>query len=228
MKVDTWMPIYWGDYAKDTGHLGAVHHGAYLMLIKHYWTQGGPLPADDDQLFRIACVDSIAHWRKIKPVVLAFFEEREGRLHHDRIEKELANAEGNAERRAESARRAAEARWERERARGNAPRNARGMPVAMPGECPPPSSSDESQGNTNTDAGRASAGPKGAPLAPLPDIAKWTPRLAGYRPWEGKAVWQPFWGPRPDSMQKPTMIPPGMHRTWLDEYEAAKRRGKAA
>jgi hypothetical protein len=21
-KVDTWMPIYWGDYAKDTGHLG--------------------------------------------------------------------------------------------------------------------------------------------------------------------------------------------------------------
>jgi uncharacterized protein YdaU (DUF1376 family) len=88
MKVDTWMPIYWGDYAKDTGHLGAVHHGAYLMLIKHYWTHAGPLPADDNQLWRIACTDSLAHWRKIRAVVLAFFEEREGRLHHGRIDAE--------------------------------------------------------------------------------------------------------------------------------------------
>lgn len=74
----------------------------------------------------------------------------------------------------------------------------------------------------------ASAGPKGPPRAPLPDTAKWAERLAGYRPWEGKSTWPPFWGPRPDSLQKPSMIPPGMHRTWLDDYEAAKRRGEAA
>lgn len=144
-KVDAWMPIYWGDYAKDTGHLSAAHHGAYLMLIKHYWTQGAPLPTDDAQLWRIACADSMTHWRKIKDVVLAFFEERDGRLHHKRIEEELEKAEGNADRRAESARKAAEARWEQERARGNAPRNAGRnaprMPDAMRGECAPPSPS---------------------------------------------------------------------------------------
>lgn len=227
MKVDTWMPIYWGDYAKDTGHLGAVHHGAYLMLIKHYWTQGEPLPADDDQLFRIACVDSIAHWRKIKPVVLAFFEEREGRLHHDRIEKELANAEGNAERRAESARRAAEARWEQERARGNAPRNARGMPKAMRGECPPPSSSDESHGDIQTDAVGAAASPDGPPrprLQQLPDSALWAGRLAEYEPWNGKYRWP--WGPPPDAVgrRNPSLSDEQIRAWKARRDEAAKQK----
>jgi uncharacterized protein YdaU (DUF1376 family) len=119
------------------------------MLIKHYWTTAEPLPADDTQLWRIACADSLAHWRKIKSVVLAFFEERDGRLHHERINKEMAKAGGNADRREEMARRAAEARWSKERATGNATGNAPGMPDAMRGECSLPSSSDNPQGNTN-------------------------------------------------------------------------------
>lgn len=84
------------------------------------------------------------------------------------------------------------------------------------------------QQESPVDAASASASPGGPPRPPLPDTGKWIERLAGYRPWEGKSLWQPFWGPRPDSMQKPSMIPPGMHRTWLAEYEAAKRRGEAA
>ena len=124
-RSDTWMPIYWGDYAKDTGHLGAAQHGAYLLLMKHYWVTGQPLPDDDAQLWRIACADSLAHWRKLKPVVLAFFERRDGRLHHSRIEKELVAADRNAERRAELARRAATARW-------TGRSTGEGMPEAMP------------------------------------------------------------------------------------------------
>jgi uncharacterized protein YdaU (DUF1376 family) len=211
------MPIYWGDYAKDTGHLGAVHHGAYLMLIKHYWVTAKPLPADDKQLWRIACMNSLAAWLKIKAVILAFFDEREGLLHHARIEDELAKAEGNAERRTEMARRAAEARWKKD-----AP--------SMPGACPPPSSppSDNPHGEISTAAARASASPDGPPRTPLPDSAKWAERLAGYRPWEGKRVWQPFWGPRPDSGQQPSLIPAEMRKAWLLEYEAAKKRGEAA
>ncbi|CAB4167516.1 Protein of unknown function DUF1376 [uncultured Caudovirales phage] len=136
-RPDTWMPIYWGDYAKDTGHLGAVHHGAYMMLIKHYWVTGEPLVNDDAQLWRIACADSLAHWKKLKPIVLAFFQLRDGRLHHGRIEQELENAGRNANRRADTARRAAEARWGKRGggdggssngdAGGNAPSNAPGM-----------------------------------------------------------------------------------------------------
>lgn len=216
MKVDTWMPIYWGDYAKDTGHLGAVHHGAYLMLLKHYWVTATPLPCDDAQLWRIACTDSLAHWRKIKAVVLAFFEEREGRLHHGRVEDELAKAEGNAERRSETARRAAEARWK------VAPRIAPSMPGAMPGECslPSPSPSDNSHGKTITAAARA-AGPDGPP-ARLPDSGKWAERLAGYEPWRGVRAWKAHWGPLPDQSGNPNpSIPAELLSAWRAKYRAA-------
>jgi uncharacterized protein YdaU (DUF1376 family) len=145
-RPDTWMPIYWGDYAKDTGHLSAAHHGAYLMLIKHYWVTGKALPIDDAQLWRIACADSLAHWRKLKPVVLSFFEQRDGALHHGRVEKELLAAGEHAERRAEMARRASRARWGGNSG-GKPPSsplsNAPRMPDAMPGQSPPPSPSPD-------------------------------------------------------------------------------------
>tara|TARA_R110000822_G_C15120646_1_gene473952 strand:+ start:22 stop:738 length:717 start_codon:yes stop_codon:yes gene_type:complete len=229
-KVDTWMPIYWGDYAKDTGHLGAAHHGAYLMLIKHYWTHGGALPADDAQLWRIACADSPAHWRKIKGVVLAFFEERDGFLHHGRIDKEMANAEGNADRRAEMARRAAEARWNKPQsdAPGNAQGNAPRMRRAMRGECPPPSPSpsDNPHGETIVDAASASASPDGPPRPRLPDSAKWAKRLESYNPWlpmddPARGKWQPSWGLNPDSAGRNPHIPPDLLAAWRAKLATA-------
>lgn len=89
-------------------------------------------------------------------------------------------------------------------------------------------SRSSSQRFTPDSAPSASASPHGPPRSSLPDSAKWTERLAGYRPWEGKRVWQPFWGPPPDSLQTPTFIPPLMHRAWKTEYDAAKARGEAA
>jgi len=52
--VDTWMPFYVADYLRDTRHLSATEHGAYMLLIMQAWTQGGLLPLDPVRLARIA------------------------------------------------------------------------------------------------------------------------------------------------------------------------------
>jgi uncharacterized protein YdaU (DUF1376 family) len=46
-RPDTWIPMYWGDYLRDTMRLSATEHGAYMLLIAHYWTKGVPLGNDD-------------------------------------------------------------------------------------------------------------------------------------------------------------------------------------
>jgi uncharacterized protein YdaU (DUF1376 family) len=82
-----WMPLYIADYRADTAHLSAAEHGAYLLLIMHYWSTGG-LPDDDRPLARIACMSG-AEWRRARPTLASFFQDR---WTHKRINSELARA----------------------------------------------------------------------------------------------------------------------------------------
>jgi uncharacterized protein YdaU (DUF1376 family) len=82
-----WMPLYIADYRADTAHLSASEHGAYLLLIMHYWQTGG-LPDDDRQLARICCMTP-AQWKAARPIISTFFHDG---WRHKRIDAELSHA----------------------------------------------------------------------------------------------------------------------------------------
>src|SRR5579884_303263 len=93
------MSLHIGDYLKDTTHLDAPLHGAYLLLIMHYWAKGG-LPDDDAQLAMIARM-SLPAWRRSRPTIQAFFHDG---WRHKRVELEIAEARAKYERRVNAGR----------------------------------------------------------------------------------------------------------------------------
>lgn len=81
------MPIHIGDYQRDTGHLRASEHGAYLLLLFHYWSTGG-LPEDDPHLSSIARM-SPAEWKRARPTIERFFKPG---WKHPRVDYDLEKA----------------------------------------------------------------------------------------------------------------------------------------
>lgn len=106
------MPMFWGDYLADTGHLSTEEHGAYLLLLAAMWMSTEPeLPDDDRKLARIARSD-IRKWRqKLRPAVEDFFEIRDGNWHQKRLERERVYVKNLSEVRTEVGKRGARARW---------------------------------------------------------------------------------------------------------------------
>ena len=100
------MPMYWGDYWRDTNHLSDAEHVSYLKLISHYWTHGS-LPDDDARLARIAG-RSYDEWMGMKPMLQAFFKHG---WKHSRVDKELQRQQMVSEANSHKARKAAATRW---------------------------------------------------------------------------------------------------------------------
>lgn len=107
-RPDTWMPLYIGDYLRDTGRLTTEGHGAYLLLIMDYWTSGAPLPDDDDQLAAITKLPP-RDWKRLRPVIGRYFEIGNGAWAHKRIDAEMAKAAAKTEKRAQAGKRGGEA-----------------------------------------------------------------------------------------------------------------------
>lgn len=140
-KPDAWMPLFIGDYRRDTARLTCEQHGAYLQLIFDYWVAGPP-PDDDSVLARIVGLD-IRAWKKSRPVLERYFAVSGGVWRHKRIDEELAGASERSGKAAAKARAAAQSRWSKNRedgrtrdAPGIASSTASGSPQAVHEQCP--------------------------------------------------------------------------------------------
>ncbi|MBY5682668.1 DUF1376 domain-containing protein [Rhizobium leguminosarum] len=102
MSNRAWMPLHIADYLADTGHLTATEHGAYLLLIMHYW-QNGRLPENERVIARIAKLTP-EQWDESRDMLAMLFGPG---WTHKRIDAELSKADEIIEKR----RAAAESRY---------------------------------------------------------------------------------------------------------------------
>jgi uncharacterized protein YdaU (DUF1376 family) len=90
-----WMPLYVADYLADTTHLTTKEHGAYMLLIMHYW-QTGSLPTEDMRLLRIARLYNDDEGPQVLATIKEYFSDD---WKHKRIDEELIKAGDISEKR---------------------------------------------------------------------------------------------------------------------------------
>lgn len=92
-----WMPFYVNDYIGDTLHLSTLEHGAYMLLLLHYWQHEG-LPESEDELLIITRLQP-KEWKKMMPKIARFFTPG---WRHKRVDAELVRAADRYERRSQA------------------------------------------------------------------------------------------------------------------------------
>jgi uncharacterized protein YdaU (DUF1376 family) len=86
-----WFAHYPGDYARDTSHLTLVQHGAYRVLLDHYYSTGAAIPSEPPCLWRICRAYSSEERDAVDFVAGKFFTVgSDGLLHNQRADREIA------------------------------------------------------------------------------------------------------------------------------------------
>lgn len=94
-----YMPLYTGDYLRDTLHLSCSEHGIYLRLLMHCWDQKGPVPLDERRVCGIVNARSGDEIEALRRVLTEFFTQCDDGWYNQRIQKEIEKSEALSEKR---------------------------------------------------------------------------------------------------------------------------------
>lgn len=84
--------LYIGDYQRDTAHLSVTEHGAYMLMLQHYYATERPLPTGK-ALHRMLRAQDKAERDAIDAVAAQFWTATDAGLVNERADKEIAKAE---------------------------------------------------------------------------------------------------------------------------------------
>jgi uncharacterized protein YdaU (DUF1376 family) len=87
------LPLYTGDYLRDTRHLSPAKHGIYMLLLMHCWDQKGPVPLDEQEAAGIANCRSTDEVESLRYVLNRFFVKMADGWYNNRMAEEVAKAE---------------------------------------------------------------------------------------------------------------------------------------
>lgn len=149
-----YMPLFTGDYLRDTQHLSMSEHGAYLKLLMHCWDQKGPVPLDERKLMGICNARSTDEIEAMRRVIGEFFVRMDDGHYNRRMQSEIERSEALSRVRSNAGRMGYEAKAKQLPSKSLA--SARHKPLSP---SPSPSSSLSS---TSTQA--SSSTPKSKPL----------------------------------------------------------------
>lgn len=95
--------LYIGDYQRDTAHLSITEHGAYMLMLQHYYATERPLPVGK-ALHRMLRAQDKAERDAIDTVAAQFWTTTEAGLVNGRADEEITKAGHQADTNARIAR----------------------------------------------------------------------------------------------------------------------------
>lgn len=107
-----------GDYARDTGHLSLLEHGAYNVLLDRYYVTEQGIPAGE--VYRVARANSAQERKAVDAVLAEFFTLEDGFYRKDRVEREIARYREKSGKASASAKK----RWSKPKGNANADADA--------------------------------------------------------------------------------------------------------
>ena len=105
-----YLPLYTGDYLRDTQHLSCSEHGIYLKFLIHCWDQKGPLPLDERKQHSICNARSGDEIEAMRRVRSEFFTEMTDGWYNRRMQLEIERAENISAARSDAGKRGYQAR----------------------------------------------------------------------------------------------------------------------
>jgi uncharacterized protein YdaU (DUF1376 family) len=97
--ANPWTSFYWDSYERKTADLSVTEHGAYFLLIKHYYCNGGPIQANASRLLTVCRAFADAERAAVMSVLDRFFVLEGDVYRHERCDEELAEAAQLSEKR---------------------------------------------------------------------------------------------------------------------------------
>lgn len=124
--------LYIGDYQRDTAHLSVTEHGAYLLMLQHYYATEKPLPVGK-ALHRMLRAQDKAEREAIDSVASQFWTVTDAGLVNERADVEITKANAQGETNARIAReREAKRKAAREQHKQSTNRATNGQPNQTP------------------------------------------------------------------------------------------------
>ena len=89
-RAPYYVKLHLGDYARDADHLSLLQEGAYLRLMRWYYSTARPIPNDLERIYRRCMASSIEEQHAVRIILEEFFVLDGPVWKHKRIEQELA------------------------------------------------------------------------------------------------------------------------------------------